>query len=668
MLCNKYVVTFYMERPPGQKVVAVLLPLLLVVVLATFNVVQTEKPELEVAAQIALTMVFLLGDVRAEPMPGKHGNTFSNELFMACFVLGVILTSIPNTIEFSFFTASDTSTSFDAIQDLLASIGITLFLVALIILLYHTIQYIRIRRAIFNSQSAKKVRTWTPKTGKDQNVKKSQTKRPAFQQYNGQFGPIPGTPAANKDGCKIDNKVDDTRIYQPTRVPGLEWTLLNDKELCNYKRCFGEQHEVSSSAAKFALEPGVNGVWDSRIGRLNSDSIEYICYLGPRPPGHALDQQITTPTTASFSSAPELEPEEGTRRTNGETANSFALSSGGPSSESPDGTKKVLIWHVATQNFLSEASNPFEFVQDDSRWLQYYCAIRDRMAEVKIADIFNALPRIAWPHLVRRLVHARLLRQLKGTDPKGDQYSISRSVAVFVAEKVNETEFIVDRRDLKNIQSAVEAHIRAQTYNSLAMTLGEFAFEVSRAMFHPEAKVRATGFANETLVKIIEVETDPARKEDSALNICPDLPPRDKRGLGDGAPSLADRAAKKPASAARQLYEDTVDKQSLQYWADEAALRQLRSDFLVHRPYEFLDKNNKTTPACGRINLIQYAYGAVLDNPDAKAMAGNSEALETSQKIRERCLRIFREAGLAEEPTTMAQKDLLLRHVGTVTR
>ena len=98
----KYQVAFYMERPPMFKAFAVGLPLILVAVLATFNVA-AEQADLEIAVGIALTVVFLLPQLQFTGLPGPSKAKFtSNEIYIIVYLIGIVLTSIPKEFTLTF--------------------------------------------------------------------------------------------------------------------------------------------------------------------------------------------------------------------------------------------------------------------------------------------------------------------------------------------------------------------------------------------------------------------------------------------------------------------------------------------------------------------------------------------------------------------------------------
>ena len=97
-------------------------------------------------------------------------------------------------------------------------------------------------------------------------------------------------------------------------------------------------------------------------------------------------------------------------------------------------------WAVATQNILGDIANPFEFAQAKPSWLRAYIDTRNALAEIKIGDVINAIPRDFWPSLVQRITHCHMLKNeknnLKDNSAVSTIYFDTRKVAQRASEAV----------------------------------------------------------------------------------------------------------------------------------------------------------------------------------------------------------------------------------------
>ena len=100
--CPKYTITYYLERPAPFKITTTILPLIFVALLSTLNVFNPEDeggPNLENAIGIALTVVFVLPELRPtgvdqQPRIGWLGNATTNDVLIGLLFLGQIFSVI----------------------------------------------------------------------------------------------------------------------------------------------------------------------------------------------------------------------------------------------------------------------------------------------------------------------------------------------------------------------------------------------------------------------------------------------------------------------------------------------------------------------------------------------------------------------------------------------
>lgn len=172
-VCQKYDVCFYMMEPYIFKLISTMMPVTLVVVLATYNVL-AEDADLENSIAIALTIVFLLPNLKPTPMTGAEKSKFTrNEMMILCIFFGLIFTSYPSVMR-EFWISDDVgdppeadqgeiteknngTLQFDLLtnvlgrpeysaknaQDIIGTVGLGFLLVSLLIPVYSFYQYKR---------------------------------------------------------------------------------------------------------------------------------------------------------------------------------------------------------------------------------------------------------------------------------------------------------------------------------------------------------------------------------------------------------------------------------------------------------------------------------------------------------------------------------------------
>lgn len=100
--CPKYKIVYYLERPAPFKITTTILPLIFVALLSTLNVFNPEDnggPNLENAIGIALTVVFILPELRPtgvdkQPRISWLGGATSNDVLIALLFMGQIFSCI----------------------------------------------------------------------------------------------------------------------------------------------------------------------------------------------------------------------------------------------------------------------------------------------------------------------------------------------------------------------------------------------------------------------------------------------------------------------------------------------------------------------------------------------------------------------------------------------